>query len=342
MPNARKLPSGSWRVQVFAGYEGEKRVYRSFTAPTRKQAELLAAQFAMDHKELTKAPNNLFLSAALERYIENKENVLSPSTVREYRRYITTFEQLGISRIRMNDLTAEIIQRAINQYAKDHSPKSTRNLHGIISAVMAVYLPDFRLSTTLPQKIKTETYIPSNEEIQLLLKTVKGTEIEKAIMLAAFGSLRRSEIAPLKDTDIVGNVLSVSKAMVMNSEHEWVIKPPKTFSSTRCVTLPPFVIDILKQNDGRIVNLHPNQITDHFETALIKAGLPHFRFHDLRHYQASILHAMGVPDKYIAERGGWKTDATLKKIYQHTMSQKRQEIEMKICDYFELQNKQSI
>jgi len=63
--------------------------------------------------------------------------------------------------------------------------------------------------------------------------------------------------------------------------------------------------------------------------------LPRFRFHDLRHYQASILHAMGVPDKYIMERGGWKTDSTLKNIYQHTMDAKRQEVEAEICRQFE-------
>lgn len=40
-----------------------------------------------------------------------------------------------------------------------------------------------------------------------------------------------------------------------------------------------------------------------------------FRFHDLRHYSASIMHAIGVPDVYIMERGGWSSDHTLKRIY---------------------------
>lgn len=31
------------------------------------------------------------------------------------------------------------------------------------------------------------------------------------------------------------------------------------------------------------------------------------------------MHAIGVPDVYIMERGGWKSDATLKKIYRGKM-----------------------
>ncbi|MCB7523198.1 tyrosine-type recombinase/integrase [[Clostridium] hylemonae] len=54
-----------------------------------------------------------------------------------------------------------------------------------------------------------------------------------------------------------------------------------------------------------------------------QAGLNHFRFHDLRHYSASIQHALGIPDAYIMERGGWETDGTLKSIYRHTLKDKK-------------------
>lgn len=40
--------------------------------------------------------------------------------------------------------------------------------------------------------------------------------------------------------------------------------------------------------------------------------------------------AMGVPDKYAMERMGYSTPATLKKVYQHTMSGKRQEVNQMI------------
>ena len=37
------------------------------------------------------------------------------------------------------------------------------------------------------------------------MKALSGSELEKAVLLAAFGSLRRSEISALLDKDIQGN-----------------------------------------------------------------------------------------------------------------------------------------
>ena len=59
-----------------------------------------------------------------------------------------------------------------------------------------------------------------------------------------------------------------------------------------------------------------------------------FRFHDLRHYTASVLLALGVPDKYAMEVMGHATNATLKQIYQHTMDDKRRETAEKMVSYF--------
>lgn len=345
MPRAKKLPSGNWRVQVYQKLPDGSAARKSFTATTKKEAEFLAAQFALDKKEQKAGKDKTTMLTALERYIRTKENVLSPATVREYKRCLNTFQEVGIADIRVDSITSDDIQRAVNLFAKNHAPKSVRNLHGLISAVIKTYRPDFCLSTTLPQKIKTELYVPSEEDIKRLLEEVRGKKIGIAVMLAAFGSLRRSEIAALTIQDISGNTISVNKAMVFGPEHEWVIKTTKTYSSTRLVTMPDFVIAAIRASepseDGRICGISPNVITRYFEEALAKTNLPHFRFHDLRHYQASILHAMGVPDKYICERGGWTTDSTLKRIYQHTMSDKRQEVEKQICSYFELHNKQS-
>lgn len=50
MAKAKKLPSGSWRAQVFVGLdENGKQIRKSFTAPTKKEAEFLAAEFKARH-----------------------------------------------------------------------------------------------------------------------------------------------------------------------------------------------------------------------------------------------------------------------------------------------------
>lgn len=58
-------------------------------------------------------------------------------------------------------------------------------------------------------------------------------------------------------------------------------------------------------------------------------------FHDLRHESASIMALLRVPDKYALERGGWKSDKVMKKVYTHTFSDERQKVDNIIDGYFE-------
>lgn len=341
MAKAKKLPSGNWSVNQFIGYDSNgKRIYKRFTAPTKREAEYLAAEYIAKRKASASA--DMKLTEAYAKYIEIKSNTLSPTTVREYK-HAAQRDFPELMQLKLSQITQERVQSAVNVAAASHSPKSVRNAHGLLSAVLRMYAPNIRLNTRLPQPERAEIYVPSEADIERLIRSIAGTELLKAVLLAAFGSLRRSECCALTSDDVNGNIVSVNKALVWNDDHEWVIKPPKSKAGYRDVTMPDFVIRQLVPAAGqnRIVNLVPTSITNFFNKALIRAGLPHFRFHDLRHYQASILHAMGVPDKYIMERGGWKTDSTLRNIYQHTMSDKRKEVEQEIIARFESAHKKA-
>ena len=337
MASAKKLPSGSWRVRVYAGKDANgKEHFRSFTASTKREAEYLAAEYLTRHKASRSAAKDMKLADAYREYIEIKRNTISPATVNEYR-HAADRDFPELMPLRLSRITQAAVQSAVNVMSASHSPKSVRNAHGLLSAVLRMFAPDIHLSTRLPQPKKSDIYIPSEEEIERLIRNITGTEMLKAVLLAAFGSLRRSEVCALTVDDISGNVVSVNKAMVWSDAKQWTIKPPKSKAGYREIKLPPFVIEQLvpKAGESRIVCLVPTTVTNFFAKELRRAGLPHFRFHDLRHYQASILHAMGVPDKYIMERGGWKTDSTLKNIYQHTMSDKRNQVEDDIIERFQ-------
>lgn len=315
----QKLPSGSVRIQVydFTDSAGKKH-YRSFTAPTRQEAEFLAAQFRMHKSDHTE---KLTVSEAVDRYIDLKRSVLSPSTVREYegtkRRYLTDHWIAGmdVSGIRNRDL-----QKFVSELAEERSPKTVRNVYALVSASIQMFVPEKRLQVTLPQRIQPELYCPTDNDVRRILLQIRGEDLEIAVLLAAFGPLRRSEICALTDKDLDGNILTVSKAVVLDESRNWVEKPPKTYGSTRQIWMPDFVVERISWKRGRICSLTPDQITKQFAYACKAAGVPHFRFHDLRHYSASIMHAMSIPDQYIMQRGGWIGDSCMKRVYRNTIS----------------------
>lgn len=347
MPTAKKLPSGSWRCQVFSHYElvklpdgttKKKRIYKSFTSddPTRdgkKQAELAAVQYAADKKR-PKNGNTMTFGEALDDYIAKRTSVLSPRTIMDYKRTRKNDAQ-SLMGIKICDIRQEDIQEAINIESQKHSPKTVRNTHGLISAVIKQYRPDMALNTALPKKVRPNIYVPSDKDIQKLTQYVKGTEMELPILLAAFGPMRRGEICALDTKNIKGNIVHVCCNMVRTEDMEWIIRQPKSYAGDRYIDYPDFVSEKWKGKKGLITNLNPNNITDRFRDVLKKAGLPHFRFHDLRHYSASIQHALGIPDSYIMQRGGWGNDGVLKAVYRHTMESKEKEMNQIANQHFE-------
>jgi len=330
MAKARKLPSGSWRVQANKSINGIL-TRKSFTAEDKKTAEFAAMSWQAD-VESKQTTENITLLKAYEKYIESKENVLSPSTIRAYKAMSRSGFQ-SIMQKRIDTITHIDIQYAVNEMSITSSPKYIRNEYGLFSAVIKMFHPGFSFQIRMPQKEKTEMYIPDDNDISKLLKFVKGKEIEIPILLAAFGPMRRGEICALTSENINGNIITVKNSLVYK-DGEWVEKPPKTFSSYRDIEYPEFVIERLKGIKGRLTNMTPSAITNAFSDVLKNAGIPHFRFHDLRHYAVSTLHAMNVPDKYIMQRGGWTTNYTMNNVYNHTLKKNRDEQTQKILTHF--------
>ncbi len=334
--NKRKkneLPSGSYRVQVFDYVdENKKKHYKSFTAPTRKEAEFLALQWR-NNKENEIADINVY--DAVTRYIDSKRIVLSPSTVRTYEGTQRNYFSGKFGALQLKKLDSTTVQIWISDLAKDLSPKTVKNAYALLTSSLDMFAPDLRLKTTLPAKKKPELYTPSDEDVKKLLRHVEGKELEIAILLAAFGPLRRGEICALTSDDIKGNTVDVNKSMVLGPDGQWHVKQPKTYSSYRQIVFPDFVMSKLKGIDGRIIKAKPSQITNRFERAIQTLKLPHFRFHDLRHYAASIMHAIGVPDQYIMQRGGWQTDNVMKSVYRNVIDIESAKQNKKVTSYFE-------
>jgi integrase len=312
-----KLPSGSYRIRKM--YNGQTYTVLFEHKPTQKEAmQAMAAEL----DRVQEKRRSMTFQAAAEQYIESKRNVLSPSTVRGYYGVIRLFPKEFLEK-NLSDITALDVQAEINRMAGRCSPKTVRNHHGFISAVLGTFRPNLVLNTTLPPKIKNEPYIPSDEDIRRILAYAKGTEYEIPILLACYG-MRRSEICALTLEDIDGDVISITKAKVENERKEWVVKSTKTTASTREIVVPMEIADKIREK-GYVFRGAPGKITDFLLAAQKKLGMPHFSIHKLRHYFASKMSAMNVPEENIMKYGGWETDYVMKGVYRHAMADKNKE-----------------
>ena len=313
-PKPIKLPSGTWRIQIQTG--GKR---RSVTGKTKKEVIQKAKEIYAGYQLEERSP--LTVGKAMDKYIESKDCVLSPSTILAYKRYRTTYLQ-DIMSINLSDLTQEDVQRCVNEeYKHGKSPKTLRNAHGLLSAVLRAYRPAFSLHTTLPQKTKYEVRIFTEDEMQRVWQISTGTEYEIPILLASWLGMRMSEILGLRYEDINGDKIHIQRAIVRGENGE-VEKPPKSISGDRWVKCPEEILNIIGTGEGRIVPMTSIMVYKGFLRCCDEAGVDPCRFHDLRHFAASEAHSLGVPDKYLMRRMGHKTDNMLKTTYEHVMRDK--------------------
>lgn len=317
-----KLPSGSYRVRKTINGQKITKIFDH--KPSQKEITIALAG-EIDNI----APKTSFISCA-RKYIEAKDRVLSPDTVKLYNNYANVVIPKWFSDTKINEITQIQIQTVINDYAVDHKPKTVRNLHGFISAVLKTYRPNMNIRTTLPQNQKYEPYVPSTDEVKSILEMAEGTQYHIPFQLGILG-MRRGEICALTMDDIDGNTITIDKAMAINDNNEYVIKPtPKTEAGYREIYIPDTLRDEIIF-EGRIYDGYPNLLLKALHRFQKKLGIPSFRFHDLRHYYATYAHSMGMSDADIMESGGWASDYCMKNIYRHAKKDKLQENQAKVA-----------
>ncbi len=332
MANAKKLPSGNWRVRVFCGKdENGKQIMKSFTADTRWKAEKMADDFLKNGKQ---TENKITVGEAIDSYIRLKENVLAPSTIRGYN-IIRRNRLQSLMSVDIHEINNLNMQLAINEDSKTVSYKSIKEAKALVCTALKLHGVKLDLNVTLPAKKPKIKNLPTAEQV---INIIRDTDVELPCMLAMWLSLRISEVRGLQFKDVKNGVVTVCRSNVYFDGNDNIKDVNKTYNSTRQLTIPPYIQKLIeavpheKETDF-IVPMGYQTIHNHFKKLLAENDLE-MTFHDLRHLNASIMLKLGIPDKYAMERGGWSTNSTLKAVYQHTFSDERKLVDEKIDDYF--------
>lgn len=331
---ATKLPSGNWRCRA---YDKQTKKCKSFTALTKKEAELLALEWLNGKNKSIKSTETV--KECLQNYINSKENLLSPSSIRGYNIILKNSID-EIADIRINDLTERDLQNWINNNVKKYKPKSIKSQFGLVTAALRqrkISL-DFK-SILLPRIPRNEKIIPNEEQIATILHMVEGTSVELAVTIAVTLGLRQSEIAALKWNDYNGTTFKIHSARVPNKQNKYIIKnTTKSEASTREIevdTILKMRLDRAERKSEFISPMLPSSVLRKFNHLCDKNGLPRFTMHEQRHGNASMMLAKGVPDKYAMKRLGQSSPNMVKDIYQHLYESKEKEVSETVSNAFE-------
>ncbi len=312
VPEPKQLPSGSWFARVMVRGQSV-----CITEPTKEayfiKARAVKAGLLETAPQLPKMP----LSKAIDNYINQNSNVLSPSTIKAYKSIRKTRFQWLMDK----DINSIKWQEAVNAEALEVKPKTLANAWRLITASLkaaGASQPEVKL----PKIPKAQKEWLDFDQIQTFTKLIKNKPCELGALLALHG-LRRSELLALTtdDIDLKKKTITVSGAVVYNDQGQIVHKDTnKNASSQRTVPiLIPRLEDLLTDEtlNGQLITTKPNTLYVQVNNLCQKNQLPEVGVHGLRHSFCSLAFHLGWSEATVMSIGGWSNSKTVHDIYKH-------------------------
>jgi len=337
-PRPVELPSGKWRCQVMVN---GMRIDVIEDDPAVAHAKALAVKAGLVEEKEGRG-SRLTLSEAIDKYISDRENVLSPSTIWGYRE-IQRNRFKDLMRRRVADIGPADLQAAVNAEAKTVSAKTIKNALGLTLAVLSDYKEINAKKVRLPQRKREEhAYLDEDGMIELF-EAIQGSPVEIPILMAVWLGMRRSEIMGLcwDCVDFDRSRILVQRTYVRGADGRYVLRDEmKTEASRRAIECPGYILQKLaaytpERREGRVFLMHPNTIYDSMRDICARKGIPFVGVHGLRHTNASVMLSLGIVDKVAMARGGWSTDVTMKQIYQHVFQSDKNDAGDKVNSFFQ-------
>jgi integrase len=184
-------------------------------------------------------------------------------------------------------------------------------------------------------RTQSRRVVPLETEQVLALAEVMPERYRALVVLAAGTGLRQGEAFGLRlpYVDMLRRFVRVEQQLVLLPGKPPFLAPPKTPASLRAIPLPAVVLEVLARHlaafpvgqdqllftndrDGPISRTRFSEAV--WQPAIARAGLPRgTRFHDMRHYYASLLIRHGESVKVVQARLGHASASETLDTYSH-------------------------
>ena len=310
--------------------------------------------------------SDVLFSDYLRSWLEQERRRVDEVTLQGYEaltrvHIVPYFDALGV---KLQDVNRTVLQEYFDEKAEHGrtdgkgglSPRSLRLHKNIINqacleAIKNNLIPNNPCQfVELPKTVRASFSFYTAEQLQALFDAVKDDALFPLIKITAIYGLRRSELLGLKwdSLDLAQNRLIIKHTVSKVSK---VVAKDKTknASSYRSFPLVPEAIEIFQKSkadelrnrksfgkmycendyvftwpDGRPIS--PDYVSKHFQKLLNRNGLPHIRFHELRHSCASLLLSAGFTLKDVQEWLGHSDIKMTANVYGHLDTARKQTI----------------
>lgn len=297
---------------------------------------------------------NMLLGEYLSRWLrDSQRGSVRESTFDRDSYLIRLHVQPVLGRIKLSKLTPLAVQGLYRDRLDTGLSSSTVNkIHTVLhkalgQAVQWDLIPrNPAAAVKAPRPVSEEMRPLSAEEARRLLDAARGDRLEALYVLAVTTGMRRGELLGLKwsDIDLQDARLGIRRTLTrVDNGKRHSLGDTKNKKGRRTVRLTPQAVDVLRshleqqlreiEDLGDLYDDHGLVFTSEagtpinpanlrnrsFATLLRRAGLPHIRFHDLRHTCATLLLGKGVHPKFVQELLGHATIAITLDTYSHVM-----------------------
>lgn len=336
-----------------------RQLWRSVKGPKRDAQVVLTQLLHQRDTGVDAPPGKITVGEFLQRWLEDyaRPNV-APKTLLQYSDFVHRLLIPSLGHVPLTKLRPQHIQayysHALRQGRADGngglSPKTVLHIHRLLREALQHAVkwqvlarnPADAVDPPRPQRYEPPMFSP--EEVRRLLAAADDTPIGALIHTAVMTGLRRGELLGLRwrDVDFDAGILHVSQAAQWLPHEGWSFRPPKTRSSRRPVALGSATITVLREHrprqleerltlgaayiDHDLVFASPSGTpidTSHlrrvWERIVRASGLPHLRFHDLRHIHATLMLVSGAHPKIVSERLGHSGVGITLDTYSHVL-----------------------
>ena len=359
----RKKPSGRWEGRYTQGIDPVtgRAIQKSVSAKTQAECKEKLAKAIRENRGVPLNHTGDYTAAEwcrlwFETY--SKPNIRY-NTAKGYEGIIEHHIIPAIGAIKLKQLSSIHIQRMYNdlkengrmprgakQNDKPLSNTFVRRVHAVLQAALKQAVKERLIpynpceNCRIPSKDKKEMTILPSEKIGRYLQEAEKYGVLPMFYLELVTGLRKGEITALlwSDLDIQNKTISVSKQYVKNPNGELTLSRPKTETSVRKVSIPQEAVDLLIAEHGKHPEnpymfpspatgemYYPDSVVNLHKKILKDAGLPHIRFHDLRHTFATLALQNGVDVKTVSSMLGHYDAGFTLRTYTHATRQKQDE-----------------